>query len=169
MSILAQGTQVFMVRNGKVTRIPGATAFNPAGNPRDQLDDTPLEETQSRRYKKGLGTPGAASLTVNADPSEPAHVELHDMANDGSEERVDWYVGWSDGPVDAEGKPTAFPEVSGGTVTLPTTRTWYSFNGYVSDFPMDFSANALVSSQVSIQRSGSGKWTPKKPAAGSGE
>ncbi|WP_342594523.1 phage tail tube protein [Salinicola lusitanus] len=169
MSILAQGTQVFMVRSATVKRIKGATAFNPAGNPRDQLDDTTLEDTDSRQYKKGLGTPGQASLTLNADPSDAVHIELHEMANDGSEERVDFYVGWSDGPVDADGKPTAFPEISSGSVTLPETRTWYHIRGYVSDFPLDFASNALVSTQATIQRSGKGTWTPKAPAAGTGE
>lgn len=170
MSILTQGTQVFMVRGGEVKRIKGATAFNPAGNPRDQIDDTDLEETDARQYKKGLGTPGQASLTLNADPSDAVHVEMHNMANDGSEERVDFYVGWSDGPVDADGKPTAFPTITtGAEVTLPETRTWYHIRGYVSDFPLDFSANALVSTQATIQRSGKGTWTPKTPATGTGE
>ncbi|WP_110642450.1 phage tail tube protein [Salinicola sp. CPA57] len=160
MSILTQGTQVFMLAAGAIVRIPGATAFNPAGNPRDQIDDTTLEETVSRQYKKGLGTPGSASITVNADPQEPAHVQLYDMANSRTDENVTFFVGWSDGD-----QP---PTVSGESVTLPTSRTWFQFDGYVSDFPMDFATNALVSSQITIQRSGDGKWTPRTPDAGTG-
>ncbi|WP_110641004.1 phage tail tube protein [Salinicola sp. CPA57] len=161
MSVLAQGTQVFMLAAGAIVRIPGATAFNPGGNPRDQVEETDLEDTTSRRYKKGLGTPGSASLTVNADPQEPAHVQLYEMANSKGEDKVKFFVGWSDG--------TEPPTVATQTVSLPTTRTWFEFEGYVSDFPMDFATNSLVSSQVTIQRSGDGKWTPKTPASGGGE
>lgn len=169
MSVLAQGTQVFMFDGTNIVRIPGATAFNPAGNPRDQIDDTDLEETTSRKYKKGLGTPGSASLTINTDPQEPAHVQLYEMANSSEDENVAFYIGWSDGPVDADGNPSALPTVAGGVVTLPATRTWFQFQGYVSDFPMDFQTNALVSTQATIQRSGDGKWTPKAAGGGSGE
>ncbi|OHV13012.1 phage tail tube protein [Kushneria phosphatilytica] len=164
MSVLSQGTQVFMLDLGEIVRIPGATAFNPGGNPRDQVEETDLEDTVSRRYKKGLGTPGSASLTVNADPQEPAHVRLYGMANSSSDEKVQFFVGWSDGPTDDDGKPTSLPTVSSGSVTLPEDRTWFKFEGYVSDFPMDFATNSLVSSQVTIQRSGDGKWVPKTPA-----
>ena len=157
MSILTQGTQVYMLTGGEIVRIPGVTAFNPGGNPRDQIEDTSLEDTTSRKYKKGLGTPGQASLTINADPQEAAHTQLYDMANDSSDEQTEFFVGWSDG--------TEPPTVSSGSVTLPTSRTWFKFDGYVSDFPMDFATNALVSTQATIQRSGDGVWTPKTPEA----
>ncbi|MGV8481975.1 phage tail tube protein, partial [Pseudomonas aeruginosa] len=45
-------------------------------------------------------------------------------------------------------------------VHLPA-RTWFTFEGYVSDFPFDFASNTLVATQATIQRSGAGKWTPK--------
>lgn len=60
---------------------------------------------------------------------------------------------------------------SGGTATaaiadedglnLPASRTWFVFDGYVSDFPFDFAANAVVTSQITIQRSGGSAWMPK--------
>lgn len=45
--------------------------------------------------------------------------------------------------------------------TLPATRTWFTFQGYVSDFPFDFAGNAVVSTAVAIQRSGGSAWVPK--------
>ncbi|EPB1863655.1 phage tail tube protein, partial [Escherichia coli] len=41
------------------------------------------------------------------------------------------------------------------------TRTWYVFQGYVSDFPFDFQANTVVQTSATIQRSGQGVWIPK--------
>ncbi len=44
---------------------------------------------------------------------------------------------------------------------LPESRTWFVFRGYVSDFPFDFAANAVVSTAATIQRSGGSAWIRK--------
>lgn len=238
MSILSQGTQVYalvppLMGTGPKTvmAIECATAFSPGGSPADQIEDTCLEDT-SRRYKKGLRTPGQASLTVNADPNNASHIRLHQLSETDGDTTIQWAVGWSDGkaaPTVASGgsldavvvsaggtgyttAPTvAFTggggtgaagtaTVSGGAVTgvtitnpgtgytsapavaftgagtgatasatvasgdsfaLPETRTWFVFEGYVSDFPFDFAANAVVSTAATIQRSGGSAWVRK--------
>lgn len=238
MSILSQGTQVYalvppLLGTGPKTvlAIECATAFSPGGAPADQIEDTCLEATV-RSYKKGLRTPGQASLTVNADPNNASHVRLHQLSEADGDTTIDWAVGWSDGttpPTVATGgtvdgatignggtgystAPTvAFTggggtgaagtaTVSGGVVTgvtitnpgtgytsapavaftgagtgatatasiadddgfdLPKTRTWFTFQGYVSDFPFDFAANAVVSTAATIQRSGGSAWIRK--------
>ena len=45
--------------------------------------------------------------------------------------------------------------------SVPTTRTWNVFEGYVSGFPFNFALNSVVQSAVSIQRSGGAFWYPK--------
>jgi len=45
--------------------------------------------------------------------------------------------------------------------SLPDTRTWFLFNGYVSDFPFDFAANTVVTTAATIQRSGGSAWIKK--------
>lgn len=78
MAILAQGTQIYALvpsrdssgsptGDHEVIEVECATAFNPGGNPADQIETTCLSETV-RRYLRGLRTPGQASLTLNADP-----------------------------------------------------------------------------------------------------
>jgi len=47
---------------------------------------------------------------------------------------------------------------------LPNTRTWFIFDGYVSDFPFDFAANAAVTTAATIQRSGGSAWIRKVAA-----
>src|SRR5690625_1585189 len=44
---------------------------------------------------------------------------------------------------------------------LPDTRTWFTFRGYVSDFPFDFAANTVVTTDATIQRSGGSAWIRK--------
>lgn len=157
MSILTQGTHVFFIdpADDSVVQVRGATAFNPGGAPSDQIETTALEDFD-RKYKKGMRTPGQASLTIQADPNQESHVRMHELSesNDQTQQTVKWVVGWSDG--------TALPTVDvDGDWTLPTTRTWYMFEGYISDFPFDFALNTVVTTQVSIQRTGGSAWAKK--------
>lgn len=239
MSKLTQGTQVFALvpsianqSTFEVLAIQCATNFSPGGSPRDSIDTTCLEETDDRTSMPGLGTPGAASLTLLADPDNASHVRLYQLyqARLGA---LKWAVGWSDGKalptvgvagglaalsLTAGGTgyttaptvaitggngtgATATATISGGEVTgfnitnpgsgytstrtvalsggagsgaaatallgagddfvLPTSRTWFVFEGWIGDFPFDFAANSTVSTVVSIQRTGGSAWIRK--------
>jgi hypothetical protein len=155
MSILTQGTQVYAIDpdSRDLITVECATAFNPGGNPADQLEDTCLENFE-RTYKPGLRTPGQATLSINADPANASHLRLYELSTDNPPPTVKWAIGWSDG--------TAPPTVdSNGNFNLPTTRTWFTFEGYVSDFPFDFQLNSIVASDITIQRSGASSWVKK--------
>lgn len=154
MSILAQGTQVWFIdpTGQTLTEISDVTSFNPGGAPADQIETTPLSAS-ARTYKKGLSTPGQAQMGINADPSITAHIRLFELSKDATDTKIKFAVGWSDG--------TTPPTVTGGNFTLPTSRTWITFEGYISDFPMDFAANGVVTTACTIQRSGHATWTKK--------
>ncbi|MGP9696223.1 phage tail tube protein [Halomonas sp. AOP27-A1-34] len=167
--MLTKGTSVFFRHpdSGEIVRLKRCTAFNPGASPKTQIDETDLEETEAMQYSAGLAQPGQGSLSINADPNEPSHLILQEMAEGGSTPTIDWFVGWSDGPIDEDGKQTAIPSISGDTVTLPETRTWYTCRAYASDFPFDFQLNANVTVAGALQRSGRGRWIPKtSPAPG---
>lgn len=161
MSVLTQGTEVFVLAPPAgggalaVLEIECATAFNPGGQPADQIEDTCLSERRARTYRKGLRTPGQAALTVNADPRNDSHIRLFELSESDDEELLRFAIGWSDGTA----PPTL--NVPGDDFVLPTTRTWFVFEGYVSDFPFDFSANTVVTTAATIQRSGAGSWIKK--------
>lgn len=161
MAILSQGSQVYMLAPTEadpavfeVVAIACATTFNPGGSPADQIETTCLEEND-RSYMPGLRTPGQASLTVNFDPSEPSHVRMFELSQMNPAPTLKWALGWSDG--------TAAPTVAvgGDDFELPATRTWFTFEGYLSDVPFDFAQNSVVSSAVTIQRSGGAALIPK--------
>ena len=159
MSVLTQGTQIFFIdpefdSNGAgVREVECATTFTPGGNPADQIEDTCLSAT-TRSYKPGLRTPGQATMGLNADPENVSHVRLHELSETDPAPTLKWAVGWSDG--------TAEPTLdSNGDFDLPTDRTWFVFEGYVSDFPFDFAANTVVTTQAAIQRSGGSAWIRK--------
>lgn len=67
MSVLTQGTQLFVLKSGVVSEVECITSFNPGGNPADQIEDTCLSERDSRTYKKGLKTPASATVGLNAE------------------------------------------------------------------------------------------------------
>lgn len=161
MSIWTQGTELYAlvptVANpaiNEVMKIDCITDFDAGGDPADQLEDTCLAET-TRSYFMGLRTPGAATINLNADPKNSTHYRIYKLFKDniGS---VKWVVGWSDGTGIA-------PTMNGGgdDFVLPDTRTWFTFEGYVSDFPFSFAANVAVASAVTVQRSGESDWLIK--------
>lgn len=155
MAILAQGTHIYVIDpvDDSVMQVECATTFTPGGNPADQIETTCLEDFE-RAYEPGLRTPGQASMTINADPRNDSHVRLHELSEENPSPTLQWAVGWSDG--------TAPPTVdSAGDFDLPDTRTWFTFQGYVSDFPFDFAQNTVVTSAVTIQRSGGSAWIRK--------
>ena len=170
MAILTQGTQIYMLArdldtNGDpiathvVTEIECATAFEPGGNPADQIEATCLSDSV-RAYLRGLRTPGTASLTLNADPNNDSHYRLFLLgeSNDIEDQDVAFAVGWSDGTA----APTGLQDTAGDwDFVLPATRTWFVFRGYVSDFPFSFAANTVVTTAATIQRSGGSAWIRK--------
>lgn len=158
MAVLAQGTQIYFLDDTGaepvVVAVECATSFNPGGAPADQIETTCLEST-TREYLPGLRTPGQASIGLNADPRNESHIRMHELAEMDPPPVLKWAVGWSDG--------TSEPTVdSDGDFDLPPTRTWFVFEGYIADFPFDFSANSVVTSTVSIQRSGGSQWIKKE-------
>lgn len=103
MSMLTQGTQIFALvptaadpTKFEILEVECATAFNPGGNPADQIDVTCLSD-RVRRYLRGLRTPGQATMTINADSRNVSHIRLHQLSEDDTVESIKWAVGWSDG------------------------------------------------------------------------
>jgi len=161
MSILSQGTNVYVLdpNDGTpaVMRIECATSLSPGGDPADQIEDTCLEAFE-RSYKAGLRTPGQATMGINADPDNESHLTLYGLSRENPAPVLKFAIGWSDG-TDA---PTL--NVGEDGFELPATRTWFTFQGYISDFPFDFAQNTVVTTEVSIQRSGNSAWIKKGAA-----
>jgi hypothetical protein len=153
MAKKTQGTQLYFIDPDTfaVTKVGCVTAMSGLTAGRDQIETTCLD-SDARTYEAGMATPGAAQFTINFDPAFADHVRLHELYVEGA--TLDWALGWSDG-VD-------IPPTSDSTAfDLPATRTWITFEGYISDLPFDFALNSVVSSQVSIQVSGFPTLIPK--------
>lgn len=141
-----QGTQLYLVDPADDTLITVGCVTNISGisATRDQRETTCLDSA-ARTFEAGLANPGAATFTIQFNPGDNSHVRVHELYVAGTQ--LEWAVGWSDG--------TTAPTVgTPGGFTLPTSRTWLSFDGFIQDLPFDFGLNSDVTSNVSVQVSG---------------
>lgn len=145
--VKTQGTQLYMHDkvNDAIVEIGCIESLEGISSPRDQIETTCLA-ADDREYEAGLRSPGTASFTIRTDLTDESHMAVFDYYDTG--DKTDFFVGWSDG--------TAAPSVDSttGAITVPETRSWIRFEGYISDYPFTFSQNSVVMSNISAQISG---------------
>lgn len=142
MAKLTQGTTLYWI-DGTTVQAVAATNISGLSAQRDSIETTDLTDN-AKTFVAGLMSPGNAQFSINFDPSIAVHKKLHDAYVSGVS--LKWALGWSDG--------TAAPTVTSGNFTLPTTRSFLQFEGFIHDVTFDFSLNTIVKSQVSVQVSG---------------
>lgn len=157
MAVKTQGTSLYFIDpdTDTVQDVGCVTQIDGIDSSRDQIETTCLT-SNDRQYVAGLGTPGTASFTINVDPSNPVHVRMYQLKQRG--DVLKWALGWGDGDIDSSGAITMDPPdgvATDGDFDLPSTRSWLKFDGYLSSFPFSFALNAVVTSAVGIQISGS--------------
>lgn len=150
MAIQTQGTQVYFINplasgGPEVVEIECPTGVTGLSMPKENIETTCLDSS-ARTYVPGLATPGAATITINFDPRVESHLQLNELWR--SNEVVPIAIGFSDG-TDAPTLNTA-----GDGFVFPTTRSYVYFEGFVQDIPLDFSLNAVVTADLTIQVSG---------------
>lgn len=143
MAKLTQGTKLYWIKGGTTVQEVAATNINGISAQRDSIETTDLT-MNAKTFLPGLMSPGSAQFSIQFDPSNTVHKDLHAAYVAG--ETLKWALGMSDG--------TAPPTVTTGAFTLPTTRSFLTFDGFIQDVTFDFSLNSIVTSQVSIQVSG---------------
>jgi hypothetical protein len=157
MSLKVQGTTLFFIdpADDSVVEVGCITSFNGLTASRDQTDVTCLQD-EARKFEAGLLNPGAASFGIYFDPADASHIRLHALYAAGT--KLEWALAASDGiGIDPTGVDTD------GQFILPTTRTFWTFNGYLSDYPFDFAVGARVNSAIAIQLSDFPTLHPKTP------
>lgn len=152
--IKTQGTNVFVFDGTAVTQLTCITGIDLGSDSVNRIENTCLEERISKGYVSGLADPAEASLMFNLDPENASHLKLLTYAQT-NKEGLQFYIGASDGtdPVTA----------SGAVVTVPTTRSFWTFTGSVSAPTPSFEADALVGYTVTLQREGAVTFVPKTP------
>lgn len=155
MAVKTQGTELFFIDpyDYSVVKVGCPTSFSGLDSTLDQLETTCLD-SDAREYEAGMPTPGTANFTINADPSDPSHVRLHQLYKAGV--KLNWALGWNE-------SKTAPTTDSDGEFDLSADRSWIVFNGFVNSFPFDFALSSVVTSNIGVQLSGFPDWVPYEP------
>jgi hypothetical protein len=149
-----QGTHLYFVDPTgtpalvKLTCPTGITGLT--GGAADQIEDTCLDETDTRTYVRGLNTPAAMSVPFNLHPQDASHQLLFALKESG--ETVKWMALLSE----ADTPPTlaAGPVPPAGSIEPPVDRTGFDFEGYISEVALDIATNQIVRGTLTIQRTG---------------
>lgn len=151
-TLKTQGTELFFVDSlsssvAAVVKLACPTGITGLGGAADQLEDTCLDNTVDKTYKRGLGNPGQVSVPFNFIPSAASHQILFDLQASG--DTIPWMIGMSDG--------TADPTLDTDDTLIPPAaplRTSIGFDAYVSDINIDIATNEIVRGTLTLQRSG---------------
>jgi hypothetical protein len=158
-TVKTQGTELFFLdtvsnSDAEVVKLACPTGITGLGGAADQIEDTCLDNTTDKTYKRGLGNPGQVSVPFNMIPRDNSHQLLFTLQESG--EVLKWIVCLSEATTD--------PVVSAGEFTPPADRSSIKFEGYVSDVNIDLATNDIVRGTLTIQRSGSVTFTGYEPA-----
>lgn len=149
-----QGTQLYIMDTTPsptvVTRIAAITSIDSLGGPSSDIDITNLDST-AREYLVGLQDNGVANFGLNLRPADASHNLIYDLAGGA---RYLWAIGCSDG--------TAAPTIAAGNVwSLPTSRSWFTFEASVQEATTSFTTDDAVRVQAGLRVSGSITFTAK--------
>nr|DAF83505.1 MAG TPA: tail tube protein [Caudoviricetes sp.] len=152
-NVRVQGTNVFAFDGTTITQLSCLTAIDFGGDSTTRIENTCLDETQSKTYMTGLADPAQGSLGFNLDTENLSHLQMIDWA-EAKKDGLEFYIGSSES--------ADLPTVTGGVLdALSTTRSWWSFKGGLSTPVPTFSADALIGYTVTLERETTIAFTPK--------
>lgn len=145
MAHKTQGLGLFFQKDAdtviKAGRVVDFSNFN---GTRSQIDVTDTDDIEEFEYEAGLKNPGAITVNLNTDFTDASQTDLEALYDSGA--KVKWFIGLSDG--------TAVPTVTDDTFTIPTTRTFIEFTGYIADLSLSSAKNDIMRGTMQVQRSG---------------
>lgn len=152
--VLTQGTKVWILSGDDgdstppvLTQMDCITSIGVGDDSTGDIDDTCLDETDTKTSQPGLNTPGEGEIKIKTDPKNATHMKLLQLAE--NREAVKVYVGWSDG----KSVPTiAVAPTPENPVDLPTDRTFSTFDAILSASAPTFEPDSLVEQTVKMKR-----------------
>lgn len=91
----------------------------------EDIDVTCLDDDEDN-FDPGKKTPGEGSLTIDLDDENQSHIELIALSKTNPRKKLMWYLGSSN-----SNEPPTVATGSPAIVTLPKTRTWWVWEGYL--------------------------------------
>lgn len=125
MRIKVQKSQLFYFDGTEIHRVQCAKQVELGTDTEEDIDVTCLDDEEDN-FDAGKKTPGEGSLSIDLDDENESHLGLVALSKSNPRKKVMWYLGSSnsdDAPTVEAGSPA--------TVSLPTTRTWWVWEGYL--------------------------------------
>ena len=138
LSLFFQKSASLIVKCGRVVDVSNF------GGTRTQIDTTDTDDTEEMQFIAGLKSPGQITVNLNADFDLESQEDLEALYDSG--ESVTWFLGMSDG--------TSVPTVAADVFTIPDTRTFIQFEGFIADMPIGWAKNDIGRGTLQVQRSG---------------
>lgn len=141
--IKVQGSRFFAFDGEKITRMGCLKTFDPGSGSTTKIDDTCLDEPDTKSSTPGLEDPGDGSLGFDIDVKNPSHLEIVEWAT--AKKTMTIIVG-------SPGLDTEVPTVETGALILPKTRTWWVFDATLTTPVWKFEPDTLVNCTITMQR-----------------
>ncbi|MCH7337130.1 MULTISPECIES: phage tail tube protein [Acinetobacter] len=141
--IKVQKTQVFYFDGTAIVPVVCAKTIDLGQDSEEDVDVTCLDSDEVDS-DAGQVTPGEGSLAIDFDDENSSHLQLLALSKTDPKQTVHWYLGSS--------HSTDGPTVTGGAVTLPTTRTWWEFDGYLKRAAPTFEKGQHVGYSFPLKR-----------------
>jgi hypothetical protein len=158
-TVVSQGTELFFVDTVSTTdptivKMACPTGITGLGGPRDEIEDTCLDNTDDKTYKAGLGNPADVSVPFNLVPRDGSHQILFALKAAGT------VLNW----IECLSEATTDPSIdSDGEFVAPTDRSSFAFEAFVKDVNIDVATNDIVRGTLTLKRSGAVTFTAYTP------
>ncbi|QKS24595.1 phage tail tube protein [Vreelandella titanicae] len=139
--LLTKGTHLYIVDSANAVHDISCSAISGVGGSRNTNTIQTLQD-EAATIISGSMQPSSMSFTIYLHGSAEQKLiqDLYQTAT-----VVDFAIGMSDG-VDEPTYATA--------LELPATRSWISFRGFVTDFPLEFAVDSAVECTITVQMEG---------------
>lgn len=148
-----QGTQLYVIDElnspNSVLTVGNLSSIDGVGGDASDIDVTNFDSL-AMEYLIGLPDNGEAGLGLNLNPQDAVHQFLESIKGGA---RYKWAIGMSDG--------TAAPTIGVGGFTLPSTRTWLTYEASLKRWQYAFATNDAVRINAALRISGEITLTPK--------
>lgn len=144
--IKVQKSQLFYFDGTAIQAVQCAKEIELGTDTEEDIDVTCIDDEEDN-FDAGKKTPGEGSLSIDLDDENESHLALVALSKTNPRKKVMWYLGSSNSdepPTVAAGSPAS--------VSLPTTRTWWVWEGYLKLAEKTFAKGQFVGYKFPLKK-----------------
>lgn len=138
--------QLFYADGTEVVPILCAKNIELGDDTEEDIDVTCLDDEEDN-FDPGKMTPGEGSIGIDLDDENASHLKMLALSKSKPRKKVIFYMG--------SGHSDAPPTITGGVVSLPSTRNWWTWEAYLKAPKRTFEKAQLVGYNYPMKRTSS--------------